>query len=77
MRNENTNNHIDSFLIRKIIKIESKKQNEEQLLVVFTFTGIFKQVAWGAAGTMAGAAVGGPFGAMVGGIAGKQKMEPV
>ncbi|RUS79583.1 hypothetical protein EGW08_012654 [Elysia chlorotica] len=35
-----------------------------------TAKGMFKQVAWGAAGTVAGAAVGGPFGAMVGGIAG-------
>ncbi|XP_005102240.1 uncharacterized protein LOC101859797 isoform X2 [Aplysia californica] len=35
-----------------------------------TAKGIFKQVAWGAAGTVAGAAFGGPFGAMVGGIAG-------
>ncbi|XP_059157429.1 uncharacterized protein LOC131941882 [Physella acuta] len=35
-----------------------------------TARGIFKQVAWGAAGTVAGAAVGGPVGAMIGGIAG-------
>ena len=28
-------------------------------------------MAWGAAGTVAGAAVAGPFGAMVGGIAGE------
>ncbi|KAI8792957.1 hypothetical protein BgiMline_002966 [Biomphalaria glabrata] len=35
-----------------------------------TARGIFKQVAWGAAGTIAGGVVGGPFGAMVGGVAG-------
>ncbi|XP_048249186.1 uncharacterized protein LOC124128135 [Haliotis rufescens] len=35
-----------------------------------TATGIFKQVAWGAGGTIAGGVVGGPVGAMVGGLAG-------
>ncbi|CAL1535576.1 unnamed protein product [Lymnaea stagnalis] len=35
-----------------------------------TGKGIFKQVAWGAAGTIAGGAVGGPVGAMIGGLAG-------
>ncbi|XP_046548486.1 uncharacterized protein LOC124258434 [Haliotis rubra] len=33
-------------------------------------TGIFKQVAWGAGGTIAGGVVGGPVGAMIGGLAG-------
>ncbi|KAH9520369.1 hypothetical protein Btru_060603 [Bulinus truncatus] len=35
-----------------------------------TAKGIFKQVAWGASGTIVGGVIGGPFGAMVGGLAG-------
>jgi|ERR1711971_293384 len=35
-----------------------------------TAKGIFKQVAWGAVGTIVGGAVGGPGGAMVGGCVG-------
>ncbi|KAH9520364.1 Bis(5'-adenosyl)-triphosphatase enpp4 [Bulinus truncatus] len=35
-----------------------------------TAKGIFKQVTWGASGTIVGGVIGGPFGAMVGGLAG-------
>ena len=38
--------------------------------IVFSISGIFKQVAWAASGTAVGGIVGGPIGAMVGGVAG-------
>lgn len=55
-------NNIDASVFWNLLSIS---------IALFYIVGIFKQVAYGACGTAIGGCVGGPPGALVGGIAGR------